>query len=188
MTLLIALLCAFGFRVRGGLRLPKIDKKFPLNKWWFAVIFSVCATYLKGWNWNFFFVMLIASRLSTQLAGWGEYCGCALGVGKPNKIRKDFAEVDEFLDTFEFKGWKLIEHPYIFGITGLTIRGVFLTFIIGLALNSIPFMLSGAGMGIIYYLCGLFARKVLKKKDKTGWNLSEWAFGFYLGLILCVIC
>lgn len=186
MSLIYSLISGLMFRIRGGLKIPFFNRKFPLNKLWFAAWFASLACILKGWSLNFWLVMFIASRMSTQLAGWGEYCGCALGVGKPNKSRKDFAEVDEFLDNFEFKGWKLIEHPIIFGVVGLTIRGLFLSFIIGLALNSIPFMLCGAGMGLIYYLCGLFARKALKKKDKTGWNLAEWIFPMWL--TFCLIC
>jgi len=187
MYLLIALACALGFRVRGGLRIPFTDKKFPLNKWWFAVIFSLCACYLYKGDWNLFWVVLIASKMSTSICGWGEACGCALGIGKPSKTRVDNADFDEFCDNFEFKGWKLIEHPICWGVVWLTLRGVLLSFIIGLALNNIPFMIIGAGMGLIYYLCGLFAREVLKKTDKTGWNLAEWCLGFYLGLMLCVI-
>ena len=186
------------FRIRGGLRIPFTDKKFPINKWWFAVWFASLACILKGWNLNFFLIMLIASRLATQMAGWGEYCGCVLGVGKPNPDRKDFPQLDDFLDNFkwdafDFKLWKwnfhipafnLLEHYKLFGWIGLSARGLYLTFLIGLALNSIPFMLCGIMMGTIYWICGLFARKVLKKTDKTGWNISEWCFGYYLGLCL----
>lgn len=61
-----------------------------------------------------------------------------------------------------------------------------MTFIIGLALRSVPFMLTGLSMGTVYYLGGLFARKVLKKYDKTGWDLSEIIFGGYLALCLII--
>lgn len=185
-ALLISLINALTFRIRGGLRIPHTDKKFPLNKWWFAVSFALSACYLRGWDTNFFIIMLIATRLSTQLYGLGEYKGCVLGLGKPNKDRYDMYEVDIFLDNFEYKGWKLIEHPILFGWLGLSIRGLYLTFIIGLALNSIPYMLCGLCWGTICYLCGLFARKVLKKYDKTGWNIDEIIFGNYLALCLII--
>ena len=142
--------------------------------------------------------MLIASRLATQMHGWGEYAGCVLGVGKPNPERKDLPEVDDFLDNlkwdaFDLKLWKwifhipafnLLGHPILFGWLGLSARGLYLTFLIGLALNSIPFMLCGIMMGTIYWICGLFARKILKKYDKTGWNIAEYCFGMWLGLNL----
>lgn len=198
MLLVYRLISALMFRIRGGLRILFTNKKFPINKWWFATWFACLACILKGWNLNFFLIMLIASRMATQMAGWGEYCGCVLGVGKPNPDRKDFPEVDDFLDNlkwdaFDFKFWKwtfhipafnLLEHYILFGWLGLSARGLYLTFIIGLALNSIPFMLCGVMMGTIYWICGLIARKIFKVKDKTGWNLSEWCFGYYLGLCL----
>lgn len=184
MTILYLFIGALTFRIRGGLRIPFTDKKFPLCKWYFAVWFACLACILKGWSWNYWLVMLIASRLATQLCGWGEFKGCALGLGKPNPERYDMYEVDEFVDNFEFKGWKLVDHPILFGVVGLTLRGIYLTFIIGLALNSIPFMLCGAFWGLECYLCGLFARKVLKKNDKTGWNLDEWIFPVWLTLCL----
>ena len=59
-----------------------------------------------------------------------------------------------------------------------------MTFIIGLAMQNIPFMFVGLGMGICYGLSGLFARKVLKKYDKTGWNIGEWVYGFYIGSMM----
>lgn len=199
------LISAFTFRVRGGLRIPFTDKKFPLCKWWFATAFATLAWFLKYNNFtfesfNYWLVLLIASRLSTQMAGWGEYCGCVLGIGKPNPERKDFPKVDDFLDNLKWdahdiKIWKwtihipafnLLDHSILFGWLGLSARGLYLSFIIGLALNSIIFMLCGIMMGTIYWLCGLFARKVLKKMDKTGWNISEWVFGGYLGLFLYI--
>lgn len=198
MLLVYRLISALMFRIRGGLRILFTNKKFPVNKWWFAVWFATLACILKGWNLNFFLIMLIASRLATQMAGWGEYCGCVLGVGKPNPDRKDFPQLDDFLDNFkwdafDFKLWKwsfhipafnLLEHYILFGWIGLSARGLYLTFLIGLALNSIPFMLCGVMMGTIYWICGLIARKIFKVMDKTGWNISEWCFGYYLGLCL----
>lgn len=187
MTLLYALISGLMFRIRGGLRIPFTDKKFPLCKWYFAVWFACLCCILKGWSWRYWLVMFVASRLSTQLCGFGEYKGCVLGVGKPNPERFDMYEVDDFLDHFEYKGWKITDHPIIFGWTGLSIRGLYLTFIIGLALNSIPYMLCGLAWGTICYLCGLFARKVLKKKDKTGWNIDEYCIGAWLSLWLCLL-
>lgn len=198
---IISIINGIANRIRGGLDIPFTNKNFPLNKWWFAVAFTLSACYLKGFSWNFFFVMLIASRLATQLCGWGEYKGCCLGAGKPDPKRHDMFEVDEFLDNFgweahDIKIWKwtihipafkLIDYPILYGWLGLSIRGLYWTFIIGLALQSIPFMCCGLAWGTICYLCGLFSRKVYPL-EKCGWNVDEIIFGMYLGFMLCVIC
>lgn len=203
----IVLLCALGFRIRGGLG-ERWGWKFPLNKYWFALIFSACDAWLNGWDLNRFAVMFIAARLSTQLAGWGEFVGCVLGKSQPQPDRKDFPKVDDMLDnmnweahdvkvdlsdwyfpyktTIHIPAFNLLDHSILFGWLGLTIRGLYLSFIIGLALQSIPYMLCGAAMGTIYWLCGLFSRKVYPLY-KGGWNVSEWLYGAYLGLMLCVL-
>lgn len=194
MKWLIPFLCGFGFRVRGGL-FERQWRRLPLNKWWFATIFALCAYWLKGWEWNYFWVVFIAARLSTQLAGWGEFVGCAIGAAKPQPERSDFAEADEFVDNFEIqerdiKIWKwnihiphfkLTDYPQLFGVVGLTFRGVYLSFIIGLALQSIPYMVWGLPMGVIYWFAGWLYRKGLDD-GKSGWNIGEWLFGPYLGL------
>ena len=188
------LLCAFGFRVRGGL-FERQWRRLPLNKWWFAAIFALCACWLKGWDWNYFLVVFIAARLSTQLAGWGEFVGCAIGAAKPQPERSDFAEADEFVDNFEIqerdiKIWKwnihiphfkLTDYPQLFGVVGLTFRGVYLSFIIGLALQSVPYMVWGLPMGVIYWFAGWLYRRGLND-GKSGWNIGEWLYGPYLGL------
>ena len=192
--ILIVLLCALGFRIRGGLG-ERWGWKFPLNKYWFAGIFTACDAWLNGWDLNRFAVMFIAARLATQLAGWGEFVGCALGKSQPQPDRKDFPKVDDMLDNMKWdahdvKVWKwtihipafdLLDHSILFGWIGLTIRGLYLSFIIGLALQSIPFMLWGTAMGTIYWICGLFSRKVYPLY-KGGWNVSEICMGAWLGL------
>ncbi|MBP5698683.1 MAG: hypothetical protein J6W96_04070 [Alphaproteobacteria bacterium] len=198
-TFIISLLNAFGFRVRGGLG-ERWGFKFPLNKWWFAVIFSLCTAYLQGWDQNYQLVLMIATRISTQIAGWGEYVGCVLGIAQPQSDREDLPKVDHILDNMKWeahdvKVWKwtihvpafnLLDHGVLFGWLGLTIRGLYMTFIIGLALRSIPFMLCGLAMGSIYWFAGWLYRKGLND-GKGGWNIGEWLYGFYLGLMLCLI-
>lgn len=195
MIWLIPFLVSFGFRVRGGL-FERQWRRLPLNKWWFAVIFALCACWLRGvWEWNYFLVVLIATRLSTQLAGWGEGVGCAIGASKPDLNRIDMYEADEFCNTFEIqerdiKIWKwnihiphfkLIDHAQLWGVTYLTIRGAYLSFIIGLALQSMPYMIWGASMGVIYWFAGWLYRRGLND-GKSGWNIGEWLYGFYLGV------
>lgn len=181
MTILYALLSGLFFRVRGGLRIPKTDKRFPLCKWYFAIWFACLACILKGWSWNYWLVMLIASRLSTQIAGWGEAVGCALGLSKPTPDRNDYLDFDEFCDNFHIGDWKLIDHPQLYGVVWLTLRGVLLTFLIGLATNSVLYMLWGAPMGIIYWSAGWLSRNV-RPDGKGGWYYAEWLYGFWLGL------
>ena len=197
MTWLIPFLCSLGFRIRGGL-FERQWKRLPLNKWWFATIFALCACWLKGWDWNYFLVVFIAARLSTQLAGWGEYVGCVLGMAQPQPDREDLPKVDHILDNMKWdahdvKVWKwkihipafnLLDHGVLFGWLGLTVRGLYMTFIIGLALQSIPFMLCGLAMGSIYWFAGWLYRLGLND-GKGGWNIGEWLFSFWLGLCLC---
>ena len=199
MTWLIPFLCSLGFRIRGGL-FERQWRRLPLNKWWFAAIFAACACWLKGFDWNYYLVVFIAARLSTQLAGWGEYVGCVLGMAQPQLEREDLPKVDHILDNMKWdahdvKVWKwtihipafnLLDHAILFGWLGLTIRGLYMTFIIGLALQSIPFMLCGLAMGSIYWFAGWLYRLGLND-GKGGWNIGEWLYGFYLGVILCLV-
>lgn len=184
MTILYSLISGLMFKIRGGLKI--YGKKLPLCKWWFAIWFACLSCILDGWSLKYWLVMFIASRMATCICGWGEAVGCALGISKPNPDRTDYLDFDEFCDNFHIGDWKLVDHPQLFGVVWLTMRGVLLTFLIGLALNSVWYMVCGASMGVIYWLCGLFARKV-KDDGKSGWHYSEISFGFYLGLMRCLI-
>lgn len=179
MIFLNSIISGITFRIRGGLRI--LGKKLPLCKEWFALWFACLLVILKGWNWQSFITMFIASRMATKIAGWGEAVGCALKMSKPDPNRNDYLDFDEFCDNFHIGNWRLIDHPQLFGVVWLTLRGLLITFLIGLATNSPLYILWGAPMGIIYWLCGLFARKV-KDDGKHGWYYSEICYGFYLGL------
>jgi hypothetical protein len=195
-SLLVIFLNSLGFRIRGGL-----FEKLPLKKFFFALSFATSTCWLKdNWNLYYFVVIFIASRLCTQLAGWGEGVICALGIDKPDPHRIDMYEADNFCNTFEIqerdiKIWKwdihiphfkLIDHPQLWGVTYLTIRGVYLSFILGLALNSIEYMLWGLPMGLIYWFSGWLFRKCYIDDGKYGWRTAEWLFGGYLGLGLTI--
>ncbi|MBO7735314.1 MAG: hypothetical protein J6S67_22300 [Methanobrevibacter sp.] len=202
MNWLISIIDALFWRIRGGLRF--FGHKLPLNKFWFAPIFAGEFCYLTQWDLNVFIITTIATLVSYQEYGWGEVKGCALGVGKPDKSRSDCDLVDNIIDTLSINitsrdvhvwkwtihvpeiHWKLTDSPILFGVVGTSLRMLLATFTMGLAIRNIPFMLCGLGIGPIYYIVGLFARKVLKKYDKTGWNISEWVEGFYLGAMLCI--
>ena len=56
MSWLYSIISAATFRIDGGLRIPRTDKKFPLCKWWFAVWFATLSCILKGWSLNFWVV------------------------------------------------------------------------------------------------------------------------------------
>lgn len=185
-ALIISLIDSFLWRVRGGLRMYK-DKKFPLNKLWFAVAFGIEAGFLKCWDWSLVITTMIATLVSYQIYGWGEYIGCLLCKSKPSE-RSDCDLVDEIVDnlkiTYKGKVYKLTYYPVLFGWVGLSLRGLIMSFIIGLALNSIPFMLCGLAMGTVYWLGGLFNKII--DDGKCGWKWAEWFFGFYLGFCLYI--
>ena len=186
--LIISLIDSFLWRVRGGWRIPHTDKKVPLNKLWFAVAYGIEAGLLKGWDWALVVTTMIATLVSYQVYGWGEYVGCLLCGSKPYE-RSDCDLVDSIVDSirFTFKGhsFKLSDYPVVWGWLGLSLRGLILSFIIGLALHSIPFMLCGFAMGTVYWLAGQFNKLI--DDGKCGWKWAEWFFGAYLGLMLTIL-
>ena len=92
-------------------------------------------------------------------------------------------DFDEFCDKFEIKGWKLIEHPQLYGIVWLTLRGVLLSYLIASPMNKLSLMLAGAPMGLIYWFAGWLYRRGLND-GKNGWRTAEYLYGFYLGAVL----
>lgn len=194
MIWLIPFIVALGFRIRGGLG-ERSGHKLPANKLWYGAFFACCACALRGWSVNYWLLNFISCYFAVMFAGWGEYVGCALGVSKPQENRSDFAQADEILDNLEIqerdiKIWKwnihithfkLTDHPVAFGILGLTFRGLFISFITGMSLDSIPYMLTGSAMGIIYWFSGWLYRKGIND-GKSGWNIGEWLYGFWQGL------
>lgn len=187
---IISLIDSFLWRVRGGWRIPNTDKKVPLNKIWFAVAFGIEAGLLRGWDWALVITTMIATYVSYQAYGWGEAVSCVCGVSEGNPDRRDCELIDDIMDnakiTIKGTTFKLADFPILWGWCWLSLRGLIMTFIIGLALRSVPFMLCGLGMGTVYYIGGLIARKILKKFDKTGWDISEFGMGMYLAICLCL--
>ena len=182
-SLVVCLLCSFFWRVRGGLEFW--GHKLPLNKVWFALIYAGAFCYLTDWCFNIFVVLALATFVSYQVYGWGEYLGCLLLGAKPTE-RSDCDLIDDIVDNLHWGDKYLTDYPYLFGFIGTSLRGLIMTFIIGLAIQNIPYMLSGLGMGVCYGIAGLIARKALNKYDKTGWNIGEYIYGFYLGVALCI--
>lgn len=205
MTILInSLSCfldSFLWRVRGGLKFK--GKKLPLNKIWFALVFAAEFCYATGWDWNTYIICLFAVYTSYQEYGWGEYIGCLLTGTAPTE-RSDCPLVDDIVDTIRVTinardikiwkwtihipqvNWKLSDNPKLFGWVGLSLRGLLMTFMIGLAFRSIPFMLCGLGMGTVYWIGGLIDHYI-KPDGKFGWCWAEWLYGFYLGICRCLL-
>lgn len=184
--MLKALAIMFGYRVRGGFG-EKWGWRLPLCKLWFCVIYTVCAVLLTGiTDWQYIVCLLIGSKLSTSFCGWGEAVGCALGTRKPDPKEMNELDFDEFCDNFEYKGWKLIDHPQAYGVVWLTMRGVLLSYLIASPMNNVWLILTGAPMGLIYWFAGWLYRHGIND-GKSGWRTAEWLFGFYLGITLVLL-
>lgn len=198
--LIITILCAIGGRIRGGLG-ERWGWKFPLNKWWFAGMFTICCQWLFNFSPYVLATIFIAARITTQIAGHGEAVGCALGMSKPDPNRSDCGGIDSFCDnlawndkkikifkwTFRIKAYRLIDHPKAFGVLWLTIRGLYHSFLIGLALRNIQFMLIGCVMGVIYWACGRIVANTKLDDGKAGWNFSEYIYFGWYGLMLVLL-
>lgn len=174
----ISLVGAFLNRIRGGLRIPGTNIKFPLNKLWQPVFYGLSMG-VFCWYWNlgincylFGFVNALCMYIGQQVFGWGNYVG---ELTNGAKSERDEAEmIDELIVH--------ISSPRVYGFAGLSLRGLIWTFFLGLPLYNIPFMLSGASMGVCYCLAELTMQAFKKDVGKNSWNLGEWYFGFVLWL------
>ena len=186
-SLIICLLSSLLWRVRGGLKIK--GHKLPLNKIWFALFYAGAFCYLTAWSWNVWAVVSIATLVSYQEYGWGEYVMCLLGGRKPDE-RSDCSLVDDIVDnlkiTWKGKTYKLTDYPVLFGWVGLSLRGGIMSFMVGLAVQSIPYMFTGLAMGTVYKLGGFVCNHIVDD-GKYGWRWAEYIYGLYLGLMLCVI-
>lgn len=186
-ALIYTLLGALTFRIRGGLRIPYTYKKFPLNKWWFAVFFALGACYLKGWSSGLCLTCLIAGYMCTAISGWGSYIG-ALYSGKVSDDKDDL-NITAFVQDVIFS--KFLKKDYkkygkLYGFIALSLRGGLTTFLLGLALNSVPYMFVGLLQGTVYWLGGWTCRHIYDD-GKNGWKISEWYWGAVLGLMLKIL-
>lgn len=183
---LYVFLTALTFRIRGGLRIPFTDKKFPLNKWWFPIWFTYLACIICGYNIPFVISGLVATYMCTNISGWGHYIGALYGAPVNTDPYEDDANINKFLNTFDYKGWKFIDHPTAYGFVGLSLRGGLTTFILGLWLNSFLYMFVGLLQGSVYWFGGWICRHI-KDDGKFGWKWSEWLWGGVLGLFLLLL-
>lgn len=180
---LVTFVSSFLWRVRGGLRFG--DKKLPFNKIWYAIFFSIIICLAEGFSFNLALTAFIAAYAGYQLYGWGVYVS-RIYNGKevdPN-VDKECELIDDLLLPLHIsiKGnvVYLSEYPKIFGFIGTCLTGFILTFLMGLASQSVGFMFWGLGMGPCYWLGSKLENYYALGKE--GWNWGEYVFGFYLGL------
>ena len=187
MSLLYVLLSALTFRIRGGLRIPFTDKKFPLNKWWFAVWFACLACIIKGFAWDLFLTGIVAGYMCVNISGWGSYIGALLG-GVISENDKDDLNITDFVQNklFPKMGKDYRNYPRLYGFICLSLRGGLTTFILGLWVNSIAYMFVGLLQGTIYALGGWICKHI-KDDGKLGWKWAEWLWGSALGLMAVLL-
>lgn len=201
-------LSALTFRIRGGLRIPFTDKKFPLNKTFFATWVAILMCMIQGWNLARFSTAWIAGKLCTNISGWGSYIGAIIS-GKVSEDDKDDMNITYFVQEKLFpwlnkarewclnhKGFKWIgkrlpegsykENGKLYGVITLSLRGGLTTFILGLCANSVPYMFVGLLQGLVY-LFGNWTSKHIWDDNKGGWKISEWYWGAVLGFFALLL-
>lgn len=209
MKFLYDLISGLTFRIRGGLRIPFTDKKFPLNKWWFAVWIAILSYLLNGFNTSTIITAFIAGKMCTSFSGWGTYIGALLKGGTISETDKDDLNITDFVQNTVFpcvgkaKEWCLNHkcskwlgkilpdscyknNPRLYGFITLSLRGGLTTFILGLAFNKPLFMLVGLLQGTVYWFGGWTCRHIYND-GKYGWKISEWYWGSVLGMFLTLL-
>lgn len=189
-NILITIICGIANRIRGGLRIK--GHKLPLNKYWFAISFACCYCWLTEWNINKWLIVMIATRLGSQLYGYGSAVGTLISGKITDYDREDCELIDDILNNLKItlKGHTILlkrDYPLVWAFLWVCLRGLIWTFLIGLAIDSIPYMFTGLSMGVVYGTCGFIGRKFFNKYDKTFWNVSEYVFGGILAIFL-IIC
>ena len=187
-NIILVLFGGLMYRIRVGLDMPFTDKHFPLNKLWWATYCTFVCCYIYDWTtafwiWTLLITCWIACRMSTQIAGWSKYVvACTQGkLNDPFEI--EVYTIDRIVNslhiTIKGKTVYLNEYPFLYGIIAMGMRGLLLTFIVGLCFHSGLYMICGALLGVIYWLGGLTDRHIISD-GKGGWNFSEIYTGLYL--------
>lgn len=178
-NVILVLIGGLMYRIRGGLEIIP-DKKLPLNKLWWAACCTFICYYMFGWQFTLLVTCSISCLMSTQIAGWSKYVVAACMGKLDNPFEIEVYTIDKIINSLHItiKGKKiyLYEYPFLYGIVGMGLRGLLLTFIVGLCFHSIPYMISGACLGLIYYIGGLIDRHIYPD-GKGGWNWSEYLTG-----------
>lgn len=179
-SILIIAVSSLLWRIRGGLWKEYI----PANKIWYALAFGAYACIYFGSMWENFIVGFIACYTSYQLYGWGVYIGRLLtGYELNPDTDRECELIDDLLYplhvTINGNKYYLYQHPRLFGFCGTTLTGLIITFLWGLYLGNLVIMVSGLGMGAVYWIGGQIEK--IYPLGKSGWNWGEWIFGAYLG-------
>jgi len=160
---------AFLNRVRGGL----FD--FGGNKLLFPFFLALTAGELRTG------ICVFAAAYVGQQFGWGTYIGALYGAAPK---QPEVPQIDEIVNsiriTFKGKCVYLSEYPRWWGFAALGLRGLLWSFLVGLAVNSVPVMLCGLLMPVCYMLTGILDSILIKKGGKTAWNIGEWLWGAVL--------
>lgn len=179
MNIVISLVSSLLWRIRGGLRI--FGKKVPINKVWYAVFIAVLGGLNFGMSVENCLIAFLAGYVSYQLYGWGLYLGRLLDGGT---INPETDRECELIDNILYSIPHITEFPKVFGFLGMTLSGLIISFLWGLYFCSIPLMLSGLAMGVVYLLGGQCEKLI--PLGKNGWNWGEWLYGLYLGGALAI--
>lgn len=177
-------------RIRGGLRI--FGKKLPLNKIWFPLYIGALIAVATDGGFKGFITGFLASYIGQQICGWGKAAGAATTGIINNPDEKECEMIDDLLDNLKItiKGHTIYvkeSYPVLWALLWLALRGLVWTFLIGLSLQSVNYMLCGAAMGIIYCTTGYICREFFHKMDKTAWNISEWIYGGWMTFCLLLV-
>lgn len=174
---------AFLNRVRGGLRIPGTDKRFPICKLWQPIAYGLfLGLYVRveGINQVWFGLMNgLTMYLGQQITGWGSYIGSLTGGAEPSP---ESPAIDE-LPIMQ----KSEPYPRLWGFIGLSCRGLIWTYLIGSIIYSPLLIASGVLMGTCYLIAELIMQGINKDVGKNSWNLGEWIFGGFLWLIIGLV-
>lgn len=173
--LFIRLIGAFLNRVRGGLRLPDTDTKYPINKMIQPVCYGLFLWLITG-VWWMFPIGLVQMYAGQQIAGWGAYIG-SVTTGCP--AAPECKPIDWICR-------KLERWPILWGWAALSLRGLMWTCLLGCYPFNVWVCLSGLAMGSVYLGADWFCKLVSKDTDKNSWNLAEWAWGAWIWTVVYV--
>ena len=176
----LAIIGSFLNRIRGGL-----FKWLPFNKIFFPLFMLVLVYYLGSHSWKESLCVFIGAFVGQQICGWGKYIS-ALTVGYLDRDEIEVYAIDDVCNSIKIKNWKLIEHPRCYGFVALALRGLIWTSGIGLAINTLWYILIGLLMPVAYSIPTLILLKTKHNKDKTAWNIGEWIWGFTMIFFLCL--
>ena len=172
--LLLSIIGSFLNRIRGGL-----FKWLPFNKIFFPLFMLVLVYYLGSHSWKESLCVFVGAFAGQQICGWGKYIS-ALTIGDFDREETEVYAIDKICDKY------FLEKPRLYGFVALALRGLIWTSGIGLAINTLWYILIGLLMPVAYSIPTLILLKTKHNKDKTAWNIGEWIWGFTMIFFLCL--